>query len=194
VQFSWFQFHRSGETVLSNEIEIPETPEGDGGGTIGPGQLESVFNFDIVEVRYDYSFVFDKRVDLNLGIGLFIMPIEFGYTGTINGIGQSTVKESITAPLPVVGLGFDFAISPEWYIRQQAKLFYLEIDNYAGGIANLMLALEYLPWKHFGFGVGLNWMQVFIEATTETDVPGVDFIGDVEFSYLGALIYLKTFF
>ena len=194
VEFGWFRFHRDGSTILDVEIEIPELPDGSGGGSIGPGQFDSVFNFDIIAVKYDYSFVFDKRVDLNLGIGLFIMPIEFGFIGTINDVVQSTVEESITAPLPVIGLGFDFAITPEWYIRQDADLFYLQIDDYKGGIANLMFALEYLPWKHVGFGFGLNWMQVFIEVDGETDVPGVDFVGDVEFSYFGLLLYLKTFF
>ena len=194
VEFSWFSFNRDGTVTLSKEIEIPDLPDGSGGGSIGPGQFDSVFNFDIIQVKYDYSFVFDERVDLNLGIGLFIMPIEFGFTGTINNVGQSTVEESITAPLPVVGLGFDFAITPEWFIRQDAELFYLEIDNYKGGIANLMLALEYLPWKHVGFGLGVDWMQVAVEADSATDVPGVDFIGNVEFSYLGLQAYLKAYF
>ena len=193
VEFGWFRFHRDGSTTLDKEIEVPELPDGSGGGTIGPGELESVFNFDVIELTYSYSFVFDKRVDLNLGAGFYIMPIEFGYTGFINGSPQNTIRESITAPLPVIGLGFDFAITPKWYIRQDADLFYLEFDNYTGGIANLMFALEYLPWKHVGFGAGLNWMDVFVEADKETDVPGVDFIGDVEFSYFGFLLYLKFF-
>ena len=64
------------------------------------------------------------------------------------------------------------------------------IDNFV----NLLVALEYQPWKHVGFGLGVNWKQVFIEVDGETDVPGVDFIGDVEFSYLGALLYLKFFY
>ena len=145
-------------------------------------------------MTYSYSYVFDERVDLNIGAGFYVMPIEFGFVGTIDGVGQNTVRESITAPLPVIGLGFDFAITPKWYIRQDADIFYLEIDNYKGGIANLMFALEYLPWKHVGVGVGTNWMQVFVEVDGDTDVPGVDFVGDVEFSYFGALLYLKFFY
>ena len=187
IVVGWFRFHRSGTTDLPNQIDLPD------GGSIGPGQFSSIFNFDIIETRYDYSVVFDKRVDLNLGIGLFIMPIEFGYRGQIDGVLDSSVNESITAPLPVVGIGIDFAITPQWYLRQQAELFYLEIDNYTGGIGNLMLSLEYLPWKHVGFGAGVNWMQVFVEAEKETDVPGVDFVGDVEFAYFGALLYLKLY-
>ena len=193
VEFGWFRFHREGTTFLDQKIEVPDLPDGSGGSNLGPGTFESVFNFDIIELTYSYSYVFDERVDLNIGAGFYVMPIEFGFIGVIDGVGQSTVRESITAPLPAVGLGFDFAITPQWYIRQDADLFYLEIDSYKGGIANLLFALEYLPWKHVGFGAGVNWMQVFVEVDGDTDVPGVDFVGDVEFSYFGALLYLKLF-
>lgn len=194
VEFGWFRFDREGTTVLNTAINIPELPDGSGGGSIGPGQFDSVFNFEIIELTYAYSIVFDERFDFDLGAGLYIMPIEFGFTGTINGVGLSTVRKDITAPLPVVGLGFDFAVTPEWVIRQDADVFYLEIDNYKGGIVNLLVALEYLPWEHVGFGLGFNWKQIFIEVDGDTDVPGVDFVGDVEFAYLGALLYLKFFY
>lgn len=138
--------------------------------------------------------IIDERIDVSLGVGLYIMPIEFGFTGTVNGVGQTKIEESITAPLPVVGLGFDFALTPKWFVRQQAELFYLSIDDYTGSIANLLFALEYIPWKHFGFGLGVDWMQVAVEAKNVTDVPGVDFTGNVEFSYLGLQLYLKTYF
>jgi hypothetical protein len=193
VEFSWFSFDRSGSTVLDRTIDVPELPDGSGGGTIGPGQFGTIFNFDIYKLKYEYSFVFDDRVDLNLGAGLFIMPIEFGFTGTINGVGQTAIAESITAPLPVVGLGFDFAITPKWFIRQQADIFYLKIDNYEGSVGNLQFALEYLPWQHVGFGLGTDWMRVRIEGNN-SDVPGVDFKGNVEFSWLGIQLYVKAFF
>ena len=195
-EFSWFGFNRSGSTFIDAEIEIPDVPPDGGGGdhSIGPGQFDTVFNFDIYKIKYEYSFLYDDRIDVSLGAGLYIMPIEFGFTGVIDGVGQSTVEESITAPLPVVGLGFDFALTPKWFVRQQAEIFYLSIDDYKGSIANLQFALEYLPWKHVGFGLGIDWMDVSVEAKNITDVPGVDFTGSVEFSYLGLQLYLKVFF
>jgi hypothetical protein len=190
VEFGWLKFDRTGTKTLDEVVEIP--PEL-GGGTAGPGQVTSIFNFDIFKLKYEYSFVFDKRADLNLGIGLFVMPIEFGILGTVGGVGDAGVQEEITAPLPVVGLGFDFAITPKWFIRQQMDLFYLEIGDFAGGIADINLALEWLPWKHFGFGLGLESMRVKVEAKG-SDYPGVDFKGDVEFTYFGAQLYVKAFF
>jgi len=192
-EFSWFRFHRDATTTLLDELEIPPLPDGSGGGTIGPGVIESFFNFDIYKIMYEYSIVFDERFDLNLGIGLFITPIEIGFKGTISGDPVAIVEEEITAPLPVIGVGIDYAITPKWFIRQQLNLFYLEISNYKGGIANLQLAQEWLPWKHVGFGLGVDSMRVQVEAE-DSDIPGVDFRGNIQFSYFGAQFYVKAFF
>ncbi|MEE8590928.1 MAG: hypothetical protein V3T35_06355 [Spirochaetia bacterium] len=192
VEFNWFKFKREGSRFLNLEVNIPELPDGSGGGSIGPGESISTFYFDIAKFKYEYSFILDKRIDFNVGAGLYVMPIEFGFTGTINGVGSSTVQEDITAPLPVVGVGFDLAISPKWYLRQQADFFYLEISKYRGVISSLRLALEYLPWKHFGFGVGFDSLRVQIEAE-DPDTPGIDFRGNVRFNAFGAQLYLKAY-
>ena len=191
AEFGWFRFERDGTKFLNEAVEIP--PEFGGGPPVGPGDFTSVFNFDIIKLKYEYSFILDDRADLNVGIGLFVMPIEFGFTAIVGGVGTSKVEEDITAPLPVIGLGFDYAFSPKWFLRQQLDLFYLEIGDFAGGITAYNVAVEYMPWKHVGFGLGVDGMRVQIEANG-SDYPGVDFRGNVEFSYLGAQLYVKVFY
>ena len=195
LELSWFRFHREGENTLIEAIPIPPELGGEPGDAIGPGVINSLFNFDIYKFKYEYSFVLDERADLNVGVGLFIMPIEFGLTFTEGGVTRGSVFESVTAPLPVLGLGFDFAITPKWFIRQQLEVFYLEIDSFEGGITSLTAALEYFPWKHVGFGLGADAFSVNIEATQETDYPGLgDFVGTLDFSYIGAQLYIKLVF
>jgi hypothetical protein len=92
----------------------------------------------------------------------------------------------------VVGVGFDLAISPKWFFRQQADFFSLEIPKYKGVITDVKLALEYLPWKHFGSGVGFDSLRVQIEAE-DPDTPGIGFRGNVHFNAFGAQLYLKTY-
>ncbi len=151
VEFSWFKFDREGSRFIDEQIEVP--PEL-GGGTLGPGDFTSVFNFDIYKLKYEYSFVFDERADLNVGLGLYIMPIEVGLSAVVNGVFQGSMREEITAPLPVIGLGFDFAITPKWIIRQQMDLLYLEFGDFKGAISSFNASLEWLTWKHVGFGLG----------------------------------------
>ncbi len=191
LELGWFAFHRDGTTFLNETVELPD---GEGGETtLGPGQFDSTFNFDIIKLKYEYSIILDDRLDLNAGAGLYVMPIEFGFTGVVDGVGQTDLVEEITAPLPVFGLGFDFAITPKWFIRQQLDGFYLEIKNFRGGILHGSFALEYLPWKYVGFGLGGDYLTVQIEAEGE-DYPGIDFVGSVDFNYFGARLYLKGYF
>lgn len=189
LELGWFAFKRDSSGNISEQIDVP--PEL-GGGTIGPGDVSTKLNFDIIKLKYEYSFVLDDRLDLNLGLGLFIMPIEFGVQAVVSGVGSTKMEEDITAPLPVGSIGFDFAITPKWFIRQQMELFYLEIGDFSGSIASTSFALEYLPWKHVGFGLGLDAMRVGVEANG-SDYPGVDFKGSIEFDYFGAQLYVKVY-
>ena len=97
---SWFAFHRDAAGTVPEQIEIP--PEL-GGGTIGPGNVESTFNFDIIRIMYDYSLILDDRVDFNMGFGLYVMPMKFGVTAIVDGEETQNMEENITAPLPVFG-------------------------------------------------------------------------------------------
>ena len=120
------------------------------------------------------------------------MPIEFGVEAIAGGIGQRKLVEDITAPLPALGIGFDFAITPKWFLRQQVELFYLEIGDFEGQLFSTSLALEYLPWKHFGFGIGFDAMAIEVKAQG-SDYPGINFTGEVEFRYAGLQFYVKFF-
>lgn len=44
------------------------------------------------------------------------------------------VLPTLTAPLPVVGLGINVALTPKWIVMASTDLMYLEISNYKGAI------------------------------------------------------------
>jgi len=188
LELGWFAFHRDATGWIDEDIVIP--PELGGG--IITGNVTTKFDFDIIKLKYEYSFILDDRLDLNLGIGVFVMPIEIGVQAVVGGVGTGKLEEDITAPLPVVGLGFDFAITPKWFVRQDLELFYVSIGKFEGGITSTSVALEYLPWKHVGFGLGLDAMRVRLEADG-SDYPGVNFKGEIDFNYIGAQVYVKVF-
>ena len=188
VDFSWFGFRRDGSKTLTADVDLP--PEL-GGGTITEGTtVNSVFNFDIYRLKYRYSLILDERVDLHLGLGLFIMPLEFGLAAT----GDPVTTTKITAPLPVIAVGVDVALSPKWFLRQNLELFYLEMGHYEGNITTTRLALEYYAWKHVALGLGIEGTRISVAATGETNVPGVDFNGSVSFNYFGAQAFLKFYY
>jgi len=125
--FSWFRYHRDGESLLAVNLPLPPEP---GGGAIPiGGTVNSVFDFDIIKAKYNYSLIMNDRYNLKLGGGLYVMPMKFG----VSRVGTNTVaEESITAPLPVVGLGFDAAITPKWIFKSNLDVFYLSVDEFKG--------------------------------------------------------------
>lgn len=186
VDFSWFGLNRSGSTLLGRDIEI--------NGTTYPAgtNVSSSFDFAIYKGSYSYSFFQDDRIDLAAGIGLYVAPISFDINAS--GLFTGTASQSVTAPLPVVSLRADFAITPKWFLKTNFDAFYLEIDDYKGVLTDVRVAVEYNAFKHFGIGLGFDSFSLDVEAQESTSVPGVDFSGSLGFDYAGILLYGKVYF
>lgn len=184
---TWFAFRRDGSRTIGQDFTI----EDDNGNqiTIPAGsQVTSSFDIDIFRGGYSYSFFQDDRMDLAFSIGLYVMPIDIG----LNAFGLINVNrsESFTAPLPTLGLRADFAITPKWFLRTNFEIFYIEISEFTGRLYESKVAVEYIPWKHLGFGLAADVFNLYIEADGE-DYPGIDFKGDLDFKYTGLLLYAK---
>jgi hypothetical protein len=190
LDFQWFGYRRDGSNTIGQDIHYKDK---DGNEKIidAGTYVESFYDFDIYQFAYSYSFFQDDRIDLAGSLGLYVMPIDFGFnaTGLVN-VGGS---ENFTAPLPVLGVRADFEITPKWYFRSGLQVFYLEIGEFAGSILQTNVAIEYLPWKHFGFGLGFDSLNVRVEADGD-DYPGIDFKGEVNFHYTGLQLYAKLYF
>jgi hypothetical protein len=186
----WFAFRRDGDRRILDDIPIEDD---DGEVIIIPSgtTVETFFDLDIYQLNYSYSFFQDERIDLAAGIGVYIMPIDFGIR--VSGLVDDEGEEKFTAPLPVINLRMDIALTPKWFIRTGAQVFYLEYENFTGSILEFRTALEYNPWKHVGIGVGFDTFGFRLEADGE-DWPGIDLKGNVEFNYAGLQLYLRMFY
>jgi len=183
TRIGYFGLFREASKVLDAEITI-----GDQDFPVGT-EVKSKFNLQIYKGTYEYSFYLDERVKLNASIGLFIMPISY----STSALGFSKEAFEFIAPLPVLGLGTSFALTPKFRLNQSIEVFYLEISNFKGSISNINIMLEYNPWKHLGFGLGLNTYRLNIEAYKEND-SFLNFKGAVETDYTGLVLYGKYFF
>lgn len=192
INASWLTFRRTGENTLAEDIPIPPELGGGPGDVIPIGTtLEGKFNINIIKATYRYSIILDDRIDLNVGGGLYVAPITLG----VGEKGNTFEQTSLTAPLPVVGIGLITALTPRWYAMAQADLMYLEISGYKGGVTNSMVGVEYRPFKNVGFGLRGESLRLKVETTKDTGIPGLgDFVGDLTFSYVGASIYVSVFF
>jgi len=187
---SWFSYKRDSTKMVLNDFDV-EGPDGSRITVPAGTSVESQFEADIFKGAYSYSFIQDDRVDLGVGIGLYVMPIKSGLKAA--GVVDVSEAASFTAPLPVLGLRADIALTPKWFLRFGSELFYLEYDSFKGSLVNASTKLEYNPWKHVGLGLGVESFRLNITAEGG-DYPGIDFNGDLEFNYTGLEIYTRIFF
>ena len=191
LDLSWFAFRRDGSRRILDDITI----EDDNGDKIiieAGTTVNAFFDLDIFQLNYSYSFIQDDRIDLAVGGGLYIMPMDFGIS--VSGLVEEEGSENFTAPLPVLGVRMDVALTPQWFIRSGAQVFYLEFENFTGSILKFQTAVEYNPWKHVGIGLGFDSLNVSVEADGSTDWPGIDLNGKVDFKYTGLQLYLRVFY
>jgi hypothetical protein len=154
-------------------------------------QVNTSFDLDVYKATYSYSFLQDDRMDIGAGIGLYIMPLRFKFSAS--GLVNGQVSEAITAPLPVLGLRADFALTPKWFLLSKIDLFYLEYKQFKGAVYDTSVAVEYKAFKRVGFGLGVESFNLAVEAEGE-DYPGIDFRGKIEYQYLGAMLYASFYF
>jgi hypothetical protein len=190
VDLSWFALHRQATRTIGRDFEITR-PNGSTTTIAAGSEVTSHFDLDIYEVTYSYSFLQDNRVDLAVLTGLYVMPIDFGLTSS--GAAEAEGSLKFAAPLPVVGYRMDFALTPKWFFRSQSQFFYVAYKNFQGRLSELRGAIEYVPFKNVGVGMGFDTLHSSFEADGK-DFPSVDMSGKVQFQNNGLQLYAKYFF
>jgi hypothetical protein len=185
VEFHYFKNDREGVRTLTEDITIGDTTY-KAGDTLTTGLDLTFANID-----YAYAVVNDDRVRFALSAGLHLTSIGLNISSSAGAGFQE--GEDITAPLPVIGLRLDVALAKDWKLKTRADLFYLEFDNFTGGLSDSYFGVEWNPFKHVGFGLGYNNVVYRVEAEG-TDAAGLGFSGKVSMNITGALLYAKYFF
>ncbi|MFZ5570222.1 MAG: hypothetical protein ACOZF0_07450 [Thermodesulfobacteriota bacterium] len=182
LDLSWYALRREGLRRLTQDLTIGDTTYLTG------TTVASSFNLDIYKLAYSYSLFQDDRMDLAAGIGAYVMPIELAFS-SVGGV-QENESESFTAPLPVITLRTDFAITPKLYLLNRIDLFYMQIGSYKGGITNLNIALEYMFFKRFSAGLGFETFNLKVNAENSS-YPPADFVGEINYRNVGLMGFLK---
>ncbi len=185
VDLSWLDLNRQGTKTVSQDINL-------GNGDVITAGTAATTRLDLrlIKAQYSYSFFQDDRVDLGVGGSLYVLPIDFQLEAS--GVSDASDSFGVTAPLPAVGLRFDFAINPRWQLQSDLNVFYIEFDDYAGALTNWSGGVEYRPWDHFALGLGLESFALRVEQNGTTDVPGVNEAGTIDLGYLGLGFSLRT--
>ena len=178
MEAEFFRLDRSGTKTLNGTLQV-----GDKVYSVNE-ELNSSFNISVTRVSVGYSFFKTRDKEFGVAIGAHVTDIDASLNGSIVG----SENASALAPLPVLSLYSQIALTDEWSFGARFDYFALEIDQYRGSISSLGLDLQYQPFRHLGFGLGIRTLDIQLEAEKS------DFNGKIETRFNGPILYLNTSF
>lgn len=179
IDASWFDLSRSASKQIDRDIEW--------NGTVYPinTTIGSVFDLDIYKIAYTWSFFRRDEGFIGASAGLYIA--DFATRLDAPAIGQREVGDG-TAPLPVFGLRGEYRFTDRWTFRASGEFFVFEYDNWDGSLADLYAGIDYRVTEHFSVGAAVNSVTFDIGVTED------NFNGNVDWGYVGGLLFLKLGF
>jgi hypothetical protein len=155
VDAEFFQLNRSAERTLDREIVW--------GDQTFPVNARVASEFDFYDLRLSVGYSFFKRTDKELGIGLGLHLASYDVSLSTANLGSD--GEDVLAPLPVLSLYGQFALTERWAVGSRLDRFSLNYDRYSGSLTSLALDVLYQPFRHVGFGAGYRFLGIRMEAT-----------------------------
>ncbi|MDH3626750.1 MAG: hypothetical protein OES25_03745 [Acidobacteriota bacterium] len=138
---------------------------------------------DLYKVAYRYDAVRRDRWDLGVSVGLSAFRIGLDLEATAAGGGPLVAEdEDFVAPIPTIGVHADIELARNWYFRAGGEFFDISIDDRQGDLLDVRGAVDWYPFRHWGFGIGFNRVRLGYESHR---LPNVD----VTYVYSGAMVY-----
>lgn len=157
IEAEYFELNRSATKVIDRDIQW--------GDTTYPvnASVSSKFNFSDLRLSAGYSFF--RRPDKEVGVGAGLHVAQYNVSLSANG--SATESTAVTAPLPVVSIYSQFALTERWAISARLDRFVLKYDTFDGSVSAVGLDLMYQPFRHVGFGLGTR--ALYIDASAENN-------------------------
>ncbi|MGD9321292.1 MAG: hypothetical protein PVH99_15070 [Desulfobacteraceae bacterium] len=191
----FFSRHRIGVGYFRFKDEVTATAQRDLqiGDEIYPAgaSISSEFKFEIFPIHYSYSFIKREKMEFSGTLGLHWYRISFGVGGSASLAGLDAgadVEAEANAPLPLLGLQFQYHFTPKWTASILAEAFALSYGDFDGSLVNLAARTEYWFFNYLGVGLALNWFRLDVE------VDSGDWRGELEYKYWGPQIYITARF
>ncbi len=139
-------------------------------------------DLSIYKAAYTYSFL--NREDGYLGATFGAYVADWKVSIKEENTGSAEVGE-LTAPLPVIGLRGEYALSDRWLFRASGEFFFVEYDNVDGSLTDLYAGIDYRVLDNLSIGLGVNSVTINVDASKNR------YAGSLDWNYTGGLLFLK---
>ncbi len=194
IDWTYYNSRREGHSIATQEAIIGDPDDPDGMDVIPIGaEVVTQWNFDLLKLGYAWSFLNKRDYEWYIGAGLNIqsVDVDIAYTAQVTNtfsIEQDSVNTKANIPLPTASVGGRYQMSDKWQANMRYELFFLEIGDYGGSRQEFLLNFEHNTFKHVGFGVGLNLVNMDFQAKND------QMRGKFDSKLSGLLGYLKVYY
>lgn len=138
---------RHARRVLARDIRIEDT--------VFPVSVEvrSDEHMTTGNLSYAYSFWQNDRFELAALIGAYYLEWAFGVSVAGGLLAERVETQS---PLPVVGIGAQYALTPRWLLDARTQYFSLETDEHDGSLRDTRLGLRFFATPNLGLGLSYD--------------------------------------
>jgi hypothetical protein len=151
------------------------------------------------ELSYEYAFMRSPTYEVAASIGVHYSKFKIQLSGTADYAGpdcgeppcnaqSSKTNNSLSAPLPVIGLRAGWVVAQDWYVDAQGQFFKAKAGAYDGNWSDLRVGATWMFNRNYGVGLGYNRFM------TRVDVSKNDFDGRLNTGYSGLQAYLTGTF
>jgi len=178
VDAEYFQLNRTSERVVDRELTW-------GDQTIPVNaSVQTKFNFSDLRVSAGYSFFRRKDKEVGVAVGLHMAAYDVSLTTANFG----SEGEDVLAPLPVLSIYGQFALTDTWAVGTRLDRFSLSYDKYEGSLTSLALDVLYQPFRHVGFGAGYRALAI------RAEIEGDNAVLRMRQTFQGPLLFMNVSF
>jgi hypothetical protein len=182
------QYFRSSD---SHRVELEEDIEW-GDVVFDAGSFAAIgSDFSLTRIFIGRHLDTSKRHEFGIGAGIHWLHIGAFVEGEIriNGIPASARRAvSEEAPLPNIGVWYDYSISPRWAFRSRLDLLRADVGDYDGLMVNVAIGVNFQAFEHVGFGLNYNYFELDI------GIDKQDWRGSFETTYDGIYVYASIYY
>jgi hypothetical protein len=176
ADFSVFDLSRKNSRQIERDIQWGDTLY-----TIDT-EVKSDNGLSVYKAAYTYSFLNGEDGYLGATFGIYVA--DWKVSMIEENTGSAEVGE-LTAPLPVIGLRGEYALSDRWSFRASGEFFFVEYDDVDGSLVDIYAGFDYSILDHLSIGIGFNRVTLDVDATKSS------YGGALDWRYSGALAFLK---
>jgi len=192
VRFNYFNNDVSRTKQISQDINWGDNTY------LAGGLVTAETKFNIYEASYEWAFIKHRNYDVSLTAGVhvedFTVKLAGNATVTPPGGGPPSTasfqsqSNSVTAPLPVIGLRADWAAMDHLYFDVSGQLFKFSYQGIDGNWSDIWVGMTWMFNEHFGVGVAYDRFAVHVDLTKGS------FDGRLNLGYQGGLIFVRGAF